>query len=396
MAAPEIPTPEPAKRPAEPTPVAATRWPWLKFGTPILVLLLAAALVITLTWNWNSWQGGRAEQVTDDAFVQGDLTPLSTKVSGIVRDVKIADYQRVHKGDLLFELEDNDYRADIAQATAAVEAARAALENNARQQSLQDARIDRAMAGTDQAKAQIVAAQAGINAAQAEAVRTQQERDRQEALLTTQSTTRQQVETAVANQKSYAAQEASRTADLQEAKTGLRSSEIAVEAERRSKAVLQSQDQQLLADLHAKEAALAVAKINLGYTKIFAPDDGIVGKRQVLPGQLVSPGTQVVTFVAETKWVEANYLETQLTHMKVGDPAEIRIDEYPGHTLRGKVLEIAPASGSQFALLPPDNATGNYTKVVQRVPVKIAFDDASQASRLRPGLSVVVTVRTKD
>ena len=396
MAAPEIPTPEPAKRPAEPTLVAATRWPWLKFGTPILVLLLAAALVITLTWNWNSSQGGRVEQVTDDAFVQGDLTPLSTKVSGIVRDVKIADYQRVHKGDLLFELEDNDYRADVAQATAAVEAARAALENNARQQSLQDARIDRAMAGTDQAKAQIVAAQAGINAAQAEAVRTQQERDRQEALLTTQSTTRQQVETAVANQKSYAAQEASRTADLQEAKTGLHSSEIAVEAERRSKAVLQSQDQQLLADLHAKEAALAVAKINLGYTKIFAPDDGIVGKRQVLPGQLVSPGTQVVTFVAETKWVEANYLETQLTHMKVGDPAEIRIDEFPGHTLRGKVLEIAPASGSQFALLPPDNATGNYTKVVQRVPVKIAFDDASQASRLRPGLSVVVTVRTKD
>ena len=396
MAAPEIPTPEPARRPAEPTPVAATRWPWLKFGTPILVLLLAAALVITLTWNWNSWQGGRAEQVTDDAFVQGDLTPLSTKVSGIVRDVKIADYQRVHKGDLLFELEDNDYRADVAQATAAVEAARAALENNARQQSLQDARIDRAMAGTDQAKAQIVAAQAGINAAQAEALQTQQERDRQEALLTTQSTTRQQVETAVANQKSYAAQEASRTADLQEAKTGLHSSEIAVEAERRSKAVLQSQDQQLLADLHAKEAALAVAKINLGYTKIYAPDDGIVGKRQVLPGQLVSPGTQVVTFVAETKWVEANYLETQLTHMKVGDPAEIRIDEYPGHTLRGKVLEIAPASGSQFALLPPDNATGNYTKVVQRVPVKIAFDDASQASRLRPGLSVVVTVRTKD
>lgn len=396
MAAPEIPTPEPAKRPAEPTPVAATRWPWLKFGTPILVLLLAAALVITLTWNWNSWQGGRAEQVTDDAFVQGDLTPLSTKVSGIVRDVKIADYQRVHKGDLLFELEDNDYRADIAQATAAVEAARAALENNARQQSLQDARIDRAMAGTDQAKAQIVAAQAGINAAQAEAVRTQQERDRQEALLTTQSTTRQQVETAVANQKSYAAQEASRTADLQEAKTGLHSSEIAVEAERRSKAVLQSQDQQLLADLHAKEAALAVAKINLGYTKIYAPDDGIVGKRQVLPGQLVSPGTQVVTFVAETKWVEANYLETQLTHMKVGDPAEIRVDAYPGHTLRGRVQEIAPASGSQFALLPPDNATGNYTKVVQRVPVKIAFDDADQSTRLRPGLSVVVSVRTRN
>ena len=392
MAAPEMP----AIHPAEVPPVTATRWPWLKFGTPILVLLLAAALVITLTWNWNSYEGGRAEQVTDDAFVQGDLTPLSTKVSGIVRDVKIADYQHVHKGDLLLELQDDDYQANIAQAIAAVEAAKAAIQNNARQQSLQDARIDKAIAGIDQAKAQVVAAQAGINAAQAEVVRTDAERHRQEALLATQSTTKQQLETAVANQQSYAAQETSRTADLQEAKTGLRSSEISVEAERRSKAVLESQDHQLLADLQAKEAAFAAAKINLGYTKIYAPDDGIVGERQVRPGQLVSPGTQVVTFVADNKWVIANYRETQLTHVKVGDPVEIRIDAYPGHVLHGKVQEIAPASGSQFALLPPDNATGNYTKVVQRVPVKIAFDDASEASRLRPGLSAVVTVRTKD
>jgi membrane fusion protein (multidrug efflux system) len=349
-----------------------------------------------LTWNWNSWEGGRAEQVTDDAFVRGDLTPLSTKTSGIVRNVKVADYQQVHKGDLLFELQDDDYQAQVAQATAAVKAAKAAIENNARQRSLQESRIDRALAGIDQAKAQIAAAQAGINAAQAEVVRTQAERERQEALLATQSTTKQHVETAVADQQRYAAQEASRSADLQQAKTGLRSSEIAVEAERRSKAVLESQDQQLLADLQAKQAALAVAKINLGYTKIYAPGDGIVGERQVRPGQLVSPGTQVVTFVAENKWVQANYRETQLTHMKVGDPAEIRIDAYPDHVLRGRVQEIAPASGSQFALLPPDNATGNYTKVVQRVPAKIAFDDASQASRLRPGLSVVVTVRTKD
>lgn len=138
--------------------------------------MLAAALVITLTWNWNSYEGGRAEQVTDDAFVQGDLTPLSTKVSGIVRDVKIADYQHVHKGDLLLELQDDDYQANIAQATAAVEAAKVAIQNNARQQSLQGARIDKAIAGIDQAKAQVVAAQAEINAAQAEVVRTDAER----------------------------------------------------------------------------------------------------------------------------------------------------------------------------------------------------------------------------
>jgi membrane fusion protein (multidrug efflux system) len=352
-------------------------------------------VVITLTKNWNAWEGGKAEQVTDDAIVRGDLTPLSTKVAGIVRNVKVTDFQQVHGADLLVELQDEDYQAQVAQANAAVEAARAAIENNRRQRELQDSRIERALAGIDQAKAQTAAAEAGINAAQADVTRTQAERARQESLLATQAATKQKVEAAVADEQRFAAMEASRKADLEQAKTALRSNEIAVESERRSKAVLESQEQQLIADLHAKEASLAVAKINLGYTKIYAPADGTVGERQVRPGQLVSPGTQVLTFVAETKWVQANYRETQLTNVKVGDPAEIRIDEYPGKVFHGKVAEIAPASGSQFALLPPDNATGNYTKVVQRIPVKISFDDGRVASSLRPGLSVIATVRTK-
>jgi len=359
------------------------------------VLFLAAAVVVTLTRNWNAWEGGKAEQATDDAFVRGDLTPLSTKVAGIVRNVKVSDYQRVHAGDLLVELQDDDYQAQLAQATAAVAAAKAAIENNRKQRDLQDSRIQRALAGIDQAKAQITAAEAGVQAVQADVVRTQAERSRQESLLATQAATKQKVESAVADEQRFAAQEASRKADLEQAKTALRSNEIAVESERRSKAVLESQEQQLIADLHAKEASLAVARINLGYTRIAAPADGTVGERQVRPGQLVSPGTQVLTFVAETKWVQANYRETQLTNMKVGDPAEIRIDQFPGKVFRGKVLEIAPASGSQFALLPPDNATGNFTKVVQRIPVKIAFDDANLANSMRPGLSVIATVHTK-
>jgi membrane fusion protein, multidrug efflux system len=389
------PAPTPATHPESGPPKPKASWEWLKFGTPILVLLLAAAVVISLTRNWNAWEGGRVEQITDDAFVRGDLTPLSTKVAGIVRSVKVSDYQRVHGGDLLIELQDNDYQAQLAQAGAAVDAAKAAIENNRRQRELQDSRIQRALAGIDQAKAQIAAAEAGINAVQADVVRTQAERARQEALLATQSATKQKVESAVADEQRFAAQEASRKADLEQAKTALRSSEIAVESERRSKAVLESQDQQLIADLHAKEASLSLARINLGYTKISAPADGTVGERQVRPGQLVSPGTQVLTFVPETKWVQANYRETQLTNMKVGDPAEIRVDQYPGKVFHGKVLEIAPASGSQFALLPPDNATGNFTKVVQRIPVKLAFDDANLASSLRPGLSVIATVRTR-
>jgi membrane fusion protein (multidrug efflux system) len=368
---------------------------WQKYGIPILVLLLATAVIVTLTRNWNAWEGSASEQVTNDAFVRGDLTPLSTKVPGLVREVYVGDYQQVHKGDVLIQLEDEDYKAQLAQAEATVEAAKAAIENNRRQSSLQDSRIERAAAGIDQANSQIAAAQAGKKAVQADVLRTQAERTRQEALLKTNSATHQKVEAAIADEERFAAQAFSREADLTQARTLLHSNELAVEAERRSKAVLESQGMQLLADLHAKQAGLAVAQVNLGYTKILAPADGTVGERQVRPGQLVSPGTQVITFVENTRWVQANFRETQLTNIRIGDTAEIRIDVYPGQVIQGRVLQIAPASGSQFALLPPDNATGNFTKIVQRVPVKIGLDDSALTSQLRPGLSVVVKVRTR-
>lgn len=320
-------TPAPA-RAAEPKHVPAQPRPkWQKYGTPILVVLLAAAIVLTLTWNWNSWEGGRIEQVTDDAYVWGDITPVSTKVAGNVRDVRVSDFQPVHKGDLIVELED--------------------------------------------------------------------ERRRQEALFQTHSTAQQKLEQAVADERRFTAMLASREANLEQAKTILRSNESATEAERRTKLVLGSQEVQLIADLHAKEAALTTAQVNLGYTKIDPPADGNVGERQVRPGQLVSPGTQVIPFVSKIKLVQANYRETQLTNVKVGDPAELRIDAYPGRIFQGRVIEIAPASGSRFALLPPDSATGNFTKVVQRITVKIALDDPNTATTLRPGLSVIATVSTR-
>jgi membrane fusion protein, multidrug efflux system len=369
---------------------------WTKFGTPVLIVALAIAIIVTLTHNWNAWEGQKIEQVTNDAYVRRDLTPLSTKVAGLVVTVNVSDYQHVHKGDELVVLEDGDYRAQVAQAAAAVEAATAALENNRRQRQLQDSRIERALAGIDQAAAQIAAAEAGKEAVQADVIRTRAERNRQQALLDVRSTTQQRVETAVADEERFTAQASSRDADLTQAQTVLRSNELAAETERRTKAVLESQVLQLLADLHAREAALTVAQINLGYTRIVAPADGTVGERQVRPGQLVSPGTQVMSFVDGTIWVQANFRETQLTNIKVGDVAEVRIDVYPGEVTRGKVLQIAPASGSQFALLPPDNATGNFTKVVQRVPVKIALDDSPLTKRLRPGLSAIVTVRTRN
>ena len=368
---------------------------WQSYATPIFVVLLALAVLITVTRNWNAWEGGKVEQVTDDAYVRGDLTPLSTKVTGIVRAVNVADYQQVHKGDLLVELQDDDYQAQVDLANAAVAAARAGIEENLRQRQLQDARIAKALAGIDQAKAQIAAAEAGKEAVQAELVRARSERKRQEGLYQTHSATQQSLEAAVAAEGSLAGQFASRDADLNQAQTMFRSSELGAEAERRSKAVFESEGMQLQADLRAKQANLAAASVNIGYTKIYAPGDGTVGERQVRPGQLVSPGTQVISFVALTKWVLANFRETQLTNVKVGDPAELRIDQYPGQLIRGKVVEIAPASGSQFALLPPDNATGNFTKVVQRIPVKIALEDPTFAMKLRPGISVIATVRTR-
>ena len=368
---------------------------WQSYITPIVVVILALAVLITITRNWNAWEGGKVEQVTDDAYVRGDLTPLSTKVSGIVRSVNVADYQQVHKGDLLVALQDDDFRAQVDQANAAVAAALAGIEENLRQRQLQDARIAKALAGIDQARAQIAAAEAGKEAVQAELIRARSERKRQEGLYQTHSTTQQSLEAAVAAEGSLSGQFASRDADLNQAQTMLRSSGLAAEAERRSKAVLESQEMQLQAELRAKQANLATATVNIGYTKIYAPADGTVGERQVRPGQLVSPGTQVISFVALTKWVQANFRETQLTNVKVDDPAEPRIDQYPGQLIRGKVIEIAPASGSQFALLPPDNATGNFTKVVQRIPVKIALEDSTFATKLRPGISVVATVRTR-
>ena len=389
-----IPSPATAPKVVEHSP-SRLKPAWQKYGTPLIVLLLAITIIVTITRNWNGWEGGRVEQVTNDAYVRGDLTPLSTKVPGLVREVSVNDYQQVRKGELLVQLDDDDYKAQVAQAVAGVEGAKAALENNRRQRELQDAKIDRALAGVDQAKAEITAARAGKEATQADVTRTRLERDRQEALLKTNSSTHQTVEKAAADEQRLTAQYASRDADLAQAGTMLRSNESAAEAERRTKAVLLSQEMQLVADLHAKEAALTVAQVNLGYTRIEAPADGTVGERQVRAGQLVSPGTQVMTFVENIRWVAANFRETQLTNIKVGDPAEVRVDTYPGQVFKGRVLEIAPASGSQFALLPPDNATGNFTKVVQRVPVKIELDDTALTSQLRPGLSAVVTIRTR-
>jgi membrane fusion protein, multidrug efflux system len=391
---------------------------------PVAILLMAGGIVVLIAGNWNTWTSEQAEQKTDDAYVRADVTPLSTKVAGLVAKVAVSDYQTVKAGDLLVQLQDADFRAQVEQAVAAVAAGEAAIVNNRRQKELQDARVVQAGDGIRAMEADIAAADAGIiaanssmtnarngiDAAKADVQRTLLERRRQEALVASESATRQKLEQVVADEERYRAQLGSREADLASAeaqlvskqadlaraRARLASSNAELEAQKRQRTVLDSQEMLDYADLTAKKASLTLAQTNLGYTRITAPEDGVVSERKVRAGQLVSPGTQILSLVQPDVWIQANFKETQLRHIRPGDPAELRVDAFSDAVFKGKVEQLSPASGSQFALLPPDNATGNFTKIIQRVPVKIVLERGQATDgRLRPGMSVIATIRTQ-
>ena len=362
---------------------------------PVVVLVVAAALLFTIKGCWTSWEGGHAEQRTDDAYVRADLTPLSTRISGTVRKMEVGDYQAVQPGQLLVQLEDQDYAAGLAEAKAALAGAQAQLEDNRAAKGIQDVTVQNAETGVAQAEAAVNAAKAGVSAVQPDVEHTELELKRQQALLSSKATTHQELEGAAANADRYRGLLASRQADLDRAQASLDSSRAVVEAQKRQRAALDTKDAVYRADIQAKKAAIIVSEVNLGYTRIVSPAAGAVSERHVQEGQLVAPGMQVVDLVRGDVWIQANYKETQLTNMQQGDVADITIDTFPGVVLHGKVAEISPASGSQFALLPPDNATGNFTKVVQRIPVKIVLDpDHPLQGRLRPGFSAEVTIHT--
>jgi len=362
---------------------------------PVVVLVVAAALLFTIKGCWTSWEGGHAEQRTDDAYVRADLTPLSTRISGTVRKMEVGDYQAVQPGQLLVQLEDQDYAAGLAEAKAALAGAQAQLADNQAAKGIQDVTVQNAETGVAQAEAAVNAAKAGVSSVQPDVEHTDLELKRQQALLTSKATTHQELEGAAANADRYRGLLASRQADLDRAQASLDSSRAVVEAQKRQRAALDTKDAVYRADIQAKKAAIIVSEVNLGYTRIVSPAAGAVSERHVQEGQLVAPGMQVVDLVRGDVWIQANYKETQLTNMQQGDVADITIDTFPGVVLHGKVAEISPASGSQFALLPPDNATGNFTKVVQRIPVKIVLDPGHPLQgRLRPGFSAEVTIHT--
>jgi membrane fusion protein (multidrug efflux system) len=358
----------PAQRASSEIPPAQRR-PW--FGNTIvhLTVLVAAATIVGLfATQWDRWVGLAVRQVTDDAYVRGDITPLSAKVEGYVRRVAVDDFERVKEGDLLVEIEDDDYRARVAQAEADLLGAEAEIGNLKARKAAQHA--------------QVAEAEDAIRATQADVERTRLEAARQRTLLATTFGTPQRVEQADAAAGRFAATLARNQAEL--------------DAQRSQLAVLDTQEAQLRADVKAKQAALDLAKINLGYTRILAPVNGMVSERDVRDGQYVHAGSQVISVVPlDNVWVVGNYKETQLTRVAIGQRAEIRVDTFPGVVITAMVDSIAPASGAQFSLLPPDNATGNFTKVVQRIPVKLRIaPDNPLAGKLRPGMSVIATILT--
>jgi len=361
---------------------------------PILVLAVAIFLIFAIRGHWDSWKSNALFQKTNDAYVTGDQIPLSTRVSGTVQRVGVQDYQPVKAGQSIVELDNSDYQASVDEAQAAISSAHAELSANQDAKRAADASIDAAKASVEQAQAVADAAQAGIDASQAQVTQAVSEYQRQEKLLASRAATRQQFEQVQAAQAAAQAALQSRRADLVRSKAAVASSRAAVAGALQQRAALSAKDAGLQAQIAAKTAGITIAKVSLAYTKILAPADGRVGRLRVHPGQLVGTGVQVVDFIQDGAWVEANFLETQLAHVRVGDTADIKIDAYPSHILHGHVSEIAPASGSATALLPPDNATGNFTKVVQRVPVKIVLDGKTSDDILRPGLSAEVTVHT--
>jgi membrane fusion protein (multidrug efflux system) len=341
-----------------------------RLAIPLFAVLIALAFIALATVRWNEWTGDAVIQTTDDAYVRADLIRLSSRVAGEVLTVAVQDFQRVKAGDLLVQIDPADYQADVAHAEAGVAGAQAALDNLANQVELQYATIAQG--------------EAQRTSAEAQDVETREEKDRQDVLSKTDAGTRQKQEQAVAA--------------YERAQADVRASRAVIAAERHQLEVLNGTKKQRAADLDAAKAALATAKLKLGYTRIVAPFDGVASEREVQPGDYVNIGTNLINVVPlPNVYVIANYKETQLTHVEPGQSVEITVDSFPNQTWHGRVERISPASGSQFALLPPDNATGNFTKVVQRIPLRIMFDkNHPLLDRLLPGMSVIASINTRD
>jgi membrane fusion protein (multidrug efflux system) len=329
------------------------------------VVLLVAGIYGGLQW-WRVW---RFQQSTDDAYVESDISLMSPKIEGYIKEVRVENNQHVKAGDVLFIIDDSDFAAKVAAAQAAVDGEVASVATF-------ETRHDHQVAMINQAEAMVASANAELN-------RANLDQKRYISLMTSEVATKQRYETA--------------EADATKAAANLLRAKAALEAEKQQLALIDAEKHEEQAKREQARAALRLAQNDLDNTVIRAPVDGVIGNRAGQVGQYVKPGTQVALLVPLPKvYVTANFKETQLTRMRPGQPVEISVDAYPDQVIEGKLESFAPASGAEFSLLPPDNATGNFTKIVQRVPVRIAVStDGPLSSLLRPGLSVVVNVDTR-
>ncbi len=419
----------------------------------VIVLLIAAAVGLRY------WLYARSHESTDDAFIDAHITPVSPKVSGYIAKVHVESNQQVKKGDLLVEIDPRDYEARLDQAKAAlaagearlqeaqtgveltransqagvqqasgtVQQARAGVEMSRAQAAAERTRITQAGAATTSAQANLQQAQAQVDAAQAELVRARADVERYQELYSKDEVSRQRLDQAIATARTAEAQteaarqraaaaasqvnesqaaqrtaaETARRADVQigaaqaqvhEAQGKLAAANTAPQ----QVAASQAQAQTARASLEQLRAAVAEAELELSYTKLYAPDDGRVTNRSVEEGALVQSGQPLMAIVPGDVWVTANFKENQIGKMQPGQSTEITVDAYPDKVFKGHIDSIQAGTGARFSLLPPENATGNYVKVVQRVPVKIVFDEPPDpAHLLAPGMSVVPEVKVR-
>ncbi|WP_157935912.1 HlyD family secretion protein [Paracoccus zhejiangensis] len=332
------------------------------------VIVAGIGLAVVVPLGWGSWVAGLTNQSTNNASLRADTTPVSAEVEGRITRLLVDDYQEVRAGTLLMEIDPTEYQARVDQARAGAVAAEAAIHNIESRIALQHRVIEQA--------------EAGLAALEADRERIDSENQRQATLKEGGWASGQKVEAAIADQKRIAA--------------SIIEQQAAIAAEREQLNVLASEAEQAEAERGSRSAALKVAEIELGRTRITAPVDGIVGTSGVRAGQYVRAGSQLVSVVPMADlYVTANFKETQLAKLRPGQAVSVSVDSFPGKSLTGHVERLAPATGSIFSLLPADNATGNFTKIAQRVSVRIALDDeAGLEGLLRPGMSVEATVHT--
>lgn len=337
------------------------------FRTCLFAALAALAIVIGWSWGWQWLTVGRFEETTDNAYVRADITFVAPKVDGYVVDVNVSDNAVVQRGDVLFRIDDRDYRARLTQADASIASARATLANVEAKSHLQKAIIAQSKAQLQSA----LAAQAFANRAL----------ERYGSLVRTQAVSEARFDKS--------------TAASAQADASVNAARAAIHARQRKLDVLAAQRDAAQAALSEAEAARILAGIDLENTTVRAPVAGVVGNRQVRVGRFATKGATMLEIVPiHDAWIVANFKETQLEHIRVGQPVRVTVDGFPDAEIRGVVDSVAPGTGSAFSLIPADNATGNFVRVVQRVPVKIRLMRSSPQVRLVPGMSARVAIRT--